>query len=114
MVKKVSEETRIGLADGDDTHTNEKVLENIKDTITATIGESKLETTLTGNIDKSVICPKCAKKMIKKFHNSTYLTFPSQQRYDWWCGCGHSYYGGVYRHKTDEEMLKEEWDKVNV
>lgn len=55
-------------------------------------------------------CPKCNKKMIKRFAGMVLLTYPAQYPWSWWCGgCNFYCEGGVERGKIDEEIALEQW-----
>ena len=56
----------------------------------------------------------CGKKMIKRFSNFVYCTYPPQHPWKWWCGgCGREEEGGIEVGKTQEDVYREEWEKAN-
>jgi len=58
-------------------------------------------------------CPKCDKEMIKRPTGNILCTYPPQFPWNWWCGgCNHYEQGGVDRGKTDDEIYREEWQKL--
>jgi hypothetical protein len=59
-------------------------------------------------------CPKCHKKMIMMSAGCVLTSYPPQYPMLWWCGCGHTETGPTIRGKTDEELRREEWEKVNA
>ena len=58
-------------------------------------------------------CPKCNKKMIKRTSNRVRLSAPPQYYYYWWCGCGYTEEIGWKHSKTEEQIVKEEWEEIN-
>ncbi len=59
------------------------------------------------------ICPKCQKKMIKRSTGLVLASYPPQYPQEWWCGCGHKEPAETLRGKTDEEYVREEWERIN-
>jgi len=56
----------------------------------------------------------CGKKMIKRYTNYAWATYPAQYPWDWWCGgCGHTEHGGVAVGKTVEQLQQEAWEQAN-
>ena len=58
-------------------------------------------------------CPKCGKRMIRRYRNYALATYPLQRPWDWWCGCGYGEEGGVERELTLDEMAQREWEMIN-
>ena len=61
-------------------------------------------------MDNTKPCPACGKKMIRRNANYVLCTYPPIQPWDWWCACGHTEKGGEERGKTNEEILREQWE----
>ena len=57
-------------------------------------------------------CPKCGKNMIKRYR-TTFLTYPPQYLWEWWCKCGYRQAGGIERGMTVEEVYEKLWEEVN-
>ena len=60
------------------------------------------------------ICPKCGKKMIKRYENFILATNPPQYPWYWWCGCGHIERGGIDRGMDVDELYRRIWETTNV
>ena len=60
------------------------------------------------------ICKKCGKKMIKRYRNEIYPTYPAQYPWYWWCKCGHTEEGGVERGLTEDEYYEKLWEEENA
>ena len=58
-------------------------------------------------------CPKCGKQMIRRYRDYVLLTYPVQRPWDWWCGCGYSEEGGIELDKTEDQIVREQWEIVN-
>jgi len=58
-------------------------------------------------------CPKCGRRMIKRYEDSILLTHPPQAPWYWWCGCGYREEGGVDRAVTNDEWYKMIWREIN-
>jgi hypothetical protein len=58
-------------------------------------------------------CAKCGKQMIQRQTGPMLLSCPPQQRWIWWCACGHTEEGGTRRALTEEEQARREWGAVN-
>ncbi len=59
-------------------------------------------------------CPKCNKKMIVLWQGQMMCSNPPQQRWYWWCGCGHSECGGVHVYRDTSPSIKERWEAANA
>jgi len=59
------------------------------------------------------ICPKCQKKMIKRSTGIVLSSYPQQYPMMWWCGCGHQEPAETIQGKTDEQVSREEWERIN-
>jgi len=58
-------------------------------------------------------CPRCGKQMVQKPPQTIYLTYPAQYDQVMWCGCGHQENRGRVYEKTQEQMLQDEWNRIN-
>lgn len=58
-------------------------------------------------------CPRCGKKTIRRYGNRVFLTNPPIYEAENWCGCG--WHSGFKKEqqKSEEEILREAWEKVN-
>lgn len=60
------------------------------------------------------LCPQCGKHMIQRSDGVMYLCYPSSEPWHWWCACGWTELGGVWRGKTVEEIAMDEWNEANT
>lgn len=58
-------------------------------------------------------CSRCSKKMIRGFTCTTFTTFPLNDHWKWYCGCGNSEDGGSEVRRIDQEGLYKKWKKAN-
>jgi hypothetical protein len=59
-------------------------------------------------------CPKCGKKMIKRYTNEVLTSYPPQYPWNWWCGgCGHTERGGIERGRSMEDGYQQAWEAAN-
>ena len=63
--------------------------------------------------DETRPCERCGRRMIQRFTGNVFGTYPAYYEWEWWCGCGHRQKGGEARMQTEEELLQEEWERVN-
>jgi len=59
------------------------------------------------------ICPKCGKKMIKRYEDYILPTNPPQYPWYWWCRCGHTERGGIEEVRNMEQIYRLLWRGVN-
>jgi len=59
-------------------------------------------------------CPRCGKIMVEKPPTVIYSSNPPQWDVVMWCGCGYEEYHGRKSAKTEEETLKELWERANI
>ena len=59
-------------------------------------------------------CPECGKFMICRYANYALLTWPPQFPWSWWCGCGHTEYGGIKVDELPEDTLMRQWEAANT
>ena len=58
-------------------------------------------------------CPKCGKKMIKRYENYVLTSYPPQYPWYWWCKCGYTEEGGIDKGITIEELYDKLWEETN-
>lgn len=58
-------------------------------------------------------CPACGSQMIRRYADQVFLTHPPQYRWYWWCGCGRTEAGGTTWGKTEDEIAREGWERLN-
>ena len=58
-------------------------------------------------------CPACGKNMIRRSKDLVLLTYPGKRVWYWWCACGHAEHGGSESPRTEEEIARAEWERVN-
>jgi hypothetical protein len=60
-----------------------------------------------------MICKRCGKQMVQKQPDRIYPSNPPQWDVVWWCGCGYTENGGRQRGKTQDEIMRDEWERIN-
>ncbi len=65
------------------------------------------------DMDKVRRCPKCGKKMIKRYENRVLATYPPRYPWYWWCKCGHTEEGGFDIGLTIEDFYDKMWEVEN-
>ena len=56
-------------------------------------------------------CPTCHAKMVVQWANEVMTSEPPQQRWGWYCGCGHRELVGIHVH---ENSVHDEWKAANA
>jgi hypothetical protein len=59
-------------------------------------------------------CPQCGKRMVVEWDDIVMASLPPQQRWGWWCGCGHRELAGIHVHKSEEDLRREKWEEANT
>ena len=59
-------------------------------------------------------CPKCEKKMVKRYAEAILLSSPPKHPWDWFCGCGYRETGGMdIGGLVGDDRAIQEWKRVN-
>lgn len=62
---------------------------------------------------KHEACPNCGKLMIETMGNNVLASNPPQYEIILWCGCGYRESRGYHRGISQEEMRRNEWERIN-
>lgn len=64
------------------------------------------------------VCPTCGSRMVERRRPWLLLTFPAQEEFYWWCGCGHEELG---RRRTllgtgedEDSAARAQWERLNA
>ena len=72
------------------------------------------EESVTGAFtEETRVCPRCGKRMIKRYEPRVLASYPPQYPWFWWCKCGHTEEGGIDRGMTNEEVYERLWEEAN-